>query len=535
MTTDFGLINYMLSNIRYKTFISLMRTLYLITVALFLGYSSSLGQRPIVGSLSPENQKLVSYSASEKVKPETLSKYGQPVEFKNSKTGKKKLLWGITTKGGKHNQGTVFSFDLQSKSFNNFYDYSHPEYFIALSGNLVQTPDGFAALSVADGTGGGEIITLSHNGKSKVIEEYGPHNGSITLGSDNHLYVVDDWIEYFRGGISRIHVEGDNVNPLDRIIFRFDAPEHGLNPTAQLLEQPDGFFYGVAPYEGDYGFGTLFKLKKDGSDFAVVHHFQQESGANPSSSVIAGTDGFLYGVTEMGGAYNNGVIYRVKTDGSNYTALHHFNGSNGKFPKAALLLHNNLLFGTASTGGNSDQGVIFSVSADGNSFSVLHHFSGANGSLPLGALTANEKGELFGMSSSGGSENLGVIFTLIPGQPYNVLHHFTAATGGAPNGALLLTDKKEKLSRSNTSTINDFRQSFSVGPNPFNKSATATFSASKDGVVEYWITDMNGIVVQQFQGRANTPVTFGEDLSTGIYMLKIKHGTYMHTEKLIKR
>ena len=201
-----------------------MKTLYLITVILFLVISSSNAQRPIAGSLSPDNQKKIS-SSSEKIMLPIPAKYGQAVALRPAKGGKKNMLWGITTKGGKHDQGTVFSFDPQTKSFKTFFDYSHPEYFIALSGNLVQTPQGFAALSVADGTGGGQIITLSHSGQSKIIEEYGPHNGSIMLGSDNYLYVVDDWIEYFRGGISRIHVEGDNVNPLDRIIFRFDSPE----------------------------------------------------------------------------------------------------------------------------------------------------------------------------------------------------------------------------------------------------------------------------------------------------------------------
>jgi len=510
-----------------------MKTLYLITVALFCGSALTFAQRPIARSVSPENQKPIS-SSSEKVSRENQSKYGHTVAFRPGKNSKKALLWGITTKGGKNNQGTVFSFDPRSKSFHTFYDYSHPEYFISLSGNLVQTPDGFAALSVADGTGGGQIITLSHSGESKIIDEYGPHNGSIMLGSDNHLYVVDDWIEYFRGGIYRINAQGDNVNALDRIIFRFESAEHGLNPTAQLVEQADGFLYGVAPYEGSYGFGTIFKLRKDGSEFAVLHNFQESSGANPSSSLVA-VDGFLYGVAEMGGSHNQGVIYRIKPDGSEYTALHHFDGLNGKYPKSAVLFYNGSLYGTTSFGGNSDQGIVYSISTNGDSYTVLHHFSGANGALPLGALTPNDGGELFGMTSSGGAENLGVIFSLIPGKSYQVLHNFTMSTGGAPNGALLYAGGKEKPHKNNAPSASNFRQTFTVGPNPFNKSVTANFSVPSGGMLEFWITDLNGTVIQQFQGTGDAPITFGDDLATGIYLLKVKNGSQIHTEKLIKR
>src|SRR5437773_6138364 len=51
------------------------------------------------------------------------------------------------------------------------------------------------------------------------------------------------------------------------------------------------------------GFGSLFRLNKDGSGYAILHRFASSAGdgRNPSGELIEGTDGALYGVTSSGG------------------------------------------------------------------------------------------------------------------------------------------------------------------------------------------------------------------------------------------
>src|SRR5678815_1899654 len=64
---------------------------------------------------------------------------------------------------------------------------------------------------------------------------------------------------------------GNNVNsnPIN---------EEGNSPHGALIEGSigggsDGFLYGVARFGGGHGTGTVFRLGKGGSDFEVLHEF----------------------------------------------------------------------------------------------------------------------------------------------------------------------------------------------------------------------------------------------------------------------
>ena len=52
--------------------------------------------------------------------------------------------------------------------------------------------------------------------------------------------------------------------------------------------------------------------------------------------MVQGTDGDLYGTTAHGGANGYGTVFRVKPDGT-LTTLFSFNGTNGAYPFAGLI------------------------------------------------------------------------------------------------------------------------------------------------------------------------------------------------------
>ena len=60
-------------------------------------------------------------------------------------------------------------------------------------------------------------------------------------------------------------------------------------------------------------------------------------GQRPLASVIEGGDRALYGVTEAGGDFGFGTIFRLDKSGTAFTALWHFTGTNGSYPEARLL------------------------------------------------------------------------------------------------------------------------------------------------------------------------------------------------------
>src|ERR1035437_7847153 len=142
----------------------------------------------------------------------------------------------------------------------------------------------------------------------------------------------------------------------------------GLNPKAPLVQGPDGTLYGTT-YKGD-SYGTVFKIQPDGTGFSVVNCFTNSvEGKNPWSGLVL-SGGTLYGTTYSGGSSNYGTVFKVNTDGTAYTVLKNFTGSDGSFPQAGLVLSGGTLYGT-TRGGNSDYGTVFKVNTDGTGFAVL--------------------------------------------------------------------------------------------------------------------------------------------------------------------
>jgi len=87
-------------------------------------------------------------------------------------------------------------------------------------------------------------------------------------------------------------------------------------------------------------------------------------GKYPSSALVQGTDGALYGTTEWGGSQNLGAVFKLNTDGTAYTVLYSFGTtpSDGSYPHAPLVrASDGGLFGTTQFGGDNNFGTIFRI------------------------------------------------------------------------------------------------------------------------------------------------------------------------------
>src|SRR5207253_1763901 len=74
------------------------------------------------------------------------------------------------------------------------------------------------------------------------------------------------------------------------------------------------------------------------ADYQVIHNFTGPTtdGSTPYGSLIQSGSG-LYGMTSLGGGSNNGTVFQVETDGSDFQVLHTFTGgSDGKWPFDSL-------------------------------------------------------------------------------------------------------------------------------------------------------------------------------------------------------
>lgn len=115
-----------------------------------------------------------------------------------------------------------------------------------------------------------------------------------------------------------IHLQAQYSKLLD-----FGNVDNGSNPYSTLLS--DGtFLYGMTSDGGTNHFGTIFKVKPDGTSFTKIHDFDETNGSNPYGSLVS--DGtFLYGMTRGGGLNSQGTLFKIKSDGTSFANLLDFN------------------------------------------------------------------------------------------------------------------------------------------------------------------------------------------------------------------
>ncbi len=283
-----------------------------------------------------------------------------------------------------------------------------------------------------------------------VLHEFagGSDDGKLPIrslvSSGNKLYGMT-----YQGGdsdegiIFSIDSDGNNFD----ILHEFDSLVDGGNPTGSLVASGNKL-YGMAGVGGASGLGIIFSIDMDGNNFDVLHEFAggEDDGSSPYDSLII-SDNKLYGMTELGGDFEYGVVFSIDTDGNNFNILHEFDGTDGSNPTGSLVLSGNKLYGMTDFGGTSDDfGVVFSIDTDGNNFDVLHEFAGSgdDGQNPQGSLTYSDS-TLYGMTYQGGDSDKGIIFSIDPdGNNFDVLHEFAGGSddGSNPYDSLIISDNK---------------------------------------------------------------------------------------------
>jgi uncharacterized repeat protein (TIGR03803 family) len=149
----------------------------------------------------------------------------------------------------------------------------------------------------------------------------------------------------------------------------------------------------------------------------VLYNFPYN--AEPFGRLEQDGSGALYGTA--GTLRGKGAIYRLEQqDGVwQYKDLFRFKGSNGKLPYAGLIADrtNAIFYGVTELGGANNDGTVFSFAPSAGSWSetVLHDFIGTDGSNPTSPLYRDKTtGTLFGTALLGGANNCGTVFQLTP-------------------------------------------------------------------------------------------------------------------------
>jgi uncharacterized repeat protein (TIGR03803 family) len=298
----------------------------------------------------------------------------------------------------------------------------------------------------------------------------------------------------------------------ETVLYSFIGAPDGLIPRGRLAMDLQGNLYGVTQLGGAYNYGTIFKVTPGGAE-TVIHSF--DSGDYPRAGLIIDATRDLYGAT-TGGGFGYGTVFRFRTVRSavhkdGFTQLYRFaGGEDGADPEGDLLRdENGNLYGTTHSGGAHQRGTVFRLGIDG-SRTVLYAFSGSDGSDPGAGLTLDQEGNLYGTTIDGGDFGVGNVFSLSPNGVLTTLYAFKGGTDGAyPDGNLIRDEQGNVYGTTAQGGDRLLGEVFEVSPDG-NLTVLHSFAGGSDG------DSPNGTLITDGQGNLYGTTYYGGKHDAGI-------------------
>lgn len=248
--------------------------------------------------------------------------------------------------------------------------------------------------------------------------------------------------------------------------------------------------WGMTQNGGTFGNGVIYNTDANGQNYQVIVNFTGTTGsylgANPLGSLMKASNGKLYGLTRKGGTSDKGTIFSYDISNSTFTTLYNFNSSSTApaEPMGGFTEVNNVLYATSSIGGTGGSGTLFSYNLSTNTFSTLVNFTGSMspyyGSSPAGVtLLYASNGLLYGTTASSGINGGGTLFSFNPStNAFNTLFNFNGtSTGGTPYGGVIEVNNK-LYGTTNWGGTGNFGTIFSVDMSIGTHSVLASFTSS---------------------------------------------------------
>lgn len=299
-------------------------------------------------------------------------------------------LFGMTWQGGANFLGCVFSIDTNGNGYKNILNFNGAKGANPY-GSLILLDSILYGMTFAGGAhDSGCIFSIDTNGaRYKDIFDFHGLSGRNPAGSlifaSGVLYgMTSGGGARDSGLIFSIDTNGSGFKDL----YDFNDT-NGLNPYGSLTLL-DSTLFGMTELGGTKGYGCIFSIDTNGKRYKDLFNFNGVNGAFPLGSLISDSAGALYGMTELGGVSNNGRVFKLDTMGNRIANLFDFNGSNGQGPKYCnLTYYKGTLYGMTQLGGTNNEGVIFKT--DTNSISGINELKVVSGEVNLFPNPSNGK------------------------------------------------------------------------------------------------------------------------------------------------
>jgi uncharacterized repeat protein (TIGR03803 family) len=367
---------------------------------------------------------------------------------------------------------------------------------------LIQVPSAqsdslvfYGTTSSGGSAGKGTVYEFSPNGVT-VLHSFG--DGSVTndgavpyssliLGTDGNLYgTTSQGGSAGKGTVFEITQQGAVT-----ILHSFgdgSVVNDGSSPKVGLAQDAQGNLYGTTPSGGASNLGAVFKIDAQ-RHASVIYSFAHsttvsfqagipantQGGYLPNSRLLIGTDGNLYGTTQLSD-FGYGTVFQVTPQGAE-KVLHYFGDgsvandgrevepvhlslqnpqSSGSWEYANLENVENTLtqatdgnfYGTTDAGGLFGSGTMFEITPAGV-VTILNSFgnpagvvNGPNGTIPLSGVVQGNDGSFYGATCFGGNQGLTIYTPPLVGVTGGTIQINTGTTGssGAEYGVIFKLD-----------------------------------------------------------------------------------------------
>jgi uncharacterized repeat protein (TIGR03803 family) len=190
----------------------------------------------------------------------------------------------------------------------------------------------------------------------------------VTLGSAGNMYgTTSAGGAYGYGTIFKL--KRSKSGWTESILHDFQNGSDGAVPYAGLVFDRSGNLYGAAAEGGtgaDVG-GTVFELTPSNGSwtFTVLYSLPGWDISGTFRNILLDARGNLYATTHCDGAYESGTVFKLARSGGawTYTSLYVFTGgSDGQYSFSNLVFDKGgNLYGTTNVGGANNFGVVFKI------------------------------------------------------------------------------------------------------------------------------------------------------------------------------
>ncbi|HKK39949.1 MAG TPA: choice-of-anchor tandem repeat GloVer-containing protein [Cryomorphaceae bacterium] len=352
------------------------------------------------------------------------------------------FFYGVTEFGAANGFGSLYRIQ-ETGSFEKLRDMQYTADGSNPVGGLTLLADG--ALLGSTSSGGANNFGTVFRYDEAVLEKI--HDFSLPLGGAEPNGIINSNTDFFgvtaSGGLYNTGVFYTSDLSGDRTkLYDFEGSVDGQNPNGEIVEVENGTFYGTLRFGGPNSAGTVYSLTDNG-DFELIHAFDGSSGGQfPYSGVVAHSDGSLYGTTINGGAFGDGIIYRITSEGTFEKLYDLFGFFDGGSPEAGLTEGpDGFLYGLTTEGGNFNGGTLFQFDPENLTLLVQHHFNtSTDGSAPIGDLLLHSDGSFYGTTTEDGPGE-GTLFRYNLSTGFEVLHSFDPPADGFSSEGSLAEDE----------------------------------------------------------------------------------------------